>query len=73
MESSQLREIQRCLPALSRDELLELAANAMVLANRSEVREKINWSEFDGILNHGPDPLEFQREIRKEWDHESRP
>ena len=28
----------------------------------------VDWNRYRGILKHGPDPLEYQRAIRAEWD-----
>lgn len=72
MESPNLRAIEQHLPLLTQPEILDLAARLIALAQanaNSEIKET-DLSRYRGILKHGPDPLEYQRQARAEWDRE---
>lgn len=69
MTSPRLKAIEPLLSELSQDEIQELAAELKVRAARRQYEPKpIDWERFDGIIQNGPDPLEYQRAIRSEWD-----
>ncbi|MGV3614760.1 MAG: hypothetical protein ACO1SV_05420 [Fimbriimonas sp.] len=69
MESPHLKAIESHIPALTQAEMLELAAELIERARRMATPpRRLDWEEFRGVLRHGPDPLDFQREARKEWD-----
>jgi len=71
MESPIMRTIEQQLPNLSQAEILSLAARLIALAQERVKRSaESDLSKYNGILKHGPDPLEFQRQIRAEWDRE---
>ena len=68
MESSNLRAIEEQLLKLSQAEILDLAARLIALAQEKASRGVTDLSAYRGILKHGPDPLEYQKQIRAEWD-----
>ena len=68
MESSNLRAIEEQLLKLSQAEILDLAARLIALAQEKASRGETDLSAYRGILKHGPDPLEHQKQIRAEWD-----
>ena len=68
MESPNLREIEKQLPGLTQAEILDLAARLIALAQEKQSRKETDLSKYRGILKNGPDPLEYQKQIRAEWD-----
>ena len=67
MESPIMRTIELQLPNLSQSEILSLAARLIALAQeRVDRPADSDLSKYSGILNHGPDPLDFQQTIRSE-------
>jgi hypothetical protein len=69
MHSAHLKAIEDKIPQLSEDEMLQLAASLIQAARtKSGERKKIDWSKFKGVLKGDIDPLEYQRQMREEWD-----
>ena len=70
MTSPRLKAIEPLLSELSQDEIQELAVELARLTPKVKYAPKpIDWSRFDGVLSkNGPDPLEYQKAIRAEWD-----
>ena len=63
------------LAELTKSEMLQIAAELIERARRADEEDDggegpgvVDWSQFRGLLKHGPDPLEYQRAIRAEWD-----
>jgi len=66
-----MRTIEQQLPNLSQAEILSLAARLIAIAQERVKRPaESDLSKYSGILNHGPDPVDFQKLIRAEWDRE---
>jgi len=74
MDSPTLVDIERQVLLLPAAQQLELAAHLIKLAqlrmSQTLSSREIRWDEYRGILQHGPDPLEYQKESRAEWDRE---
>ncbi|RYG48800.1 hypothetical protein EON79_03420 [bacterium] len=69
MDPAALYEIETRLLDLTAKEKMELGQKLIEQArSESEPSERVDWSEFRGLLKDGPDPLEYQRAIRAEWD-----
>lgn len=69
MHSAHLKAIEEKIQQLSEDEMLQLAASLIQAARtKSGERKTIDWSKFRGVLKGDFDPLEYQRQIREEWD-----
>jgi hypothetical protein len=69
MTSPRLKAIEPLLSELSQEEIEELASELRERSAQSKYKPKpIDWDHFDGIIKNGPDPLEYQRAIRAEWD-----
>jgi hypothetical protein len=69
MESPELRAIESKIPSLSADELLRLAGEMFQAARKlPPTPREIDWKRYVGVLTSGPDPVEFQRNVREEWD-----
>ncbi len=66
-----MRTIEQQLPKLSEAEILSLAARLIaVVRARASGHNETDLSHYSGILSAGPDPLEFQKQIRSEWDRD---
>ncbi len=68
MKSQSMQEIAKQLPSLTQAEILDLAARLIALARVKEGQKETDLSKYLGILKNGPDPLEYQKDIRGEWD-----
>ena len=69
MTSPRLKAIEPLISELSREEIHELTAVLNARAGQPTYEPKpIDWDRFDGIIKNGPDPLEYQKAIRAEWD-----
>ena len=75
MQSSALARIEKQVALLTRDEQIELAAwVAELVAGKqtpSASKHEVEWEKIEGIVKDGPEPLEFQRRARAEWDRDS--
>ncbi len=66
-----MKTIEQQLPNLSQSEILRLAARLIALAQeRVKGRAESDLSKYSGILKPDVDPLQFQKQIRAEWDRE---
>lgn len=66
-----LEKIGELLPGLSRAETLELAAEVVARAEGEPASSaQVEWDRYQGTLRGGggPEPLEYQRAARAEWD-----
>lgn len=70
MTSPRLQAIEPLIAELSPEEMRELASELTQRASQPEdPPKKIDWERFRGVLSKdGPDPVEYQRAIRAEWD-----
>ena len=69
MHSAHLKAIEDKIQQLSEDEMLQLAASLTQAARaRAGDRKRIDWSKFKGVLKADIDSLDYQRQIREEWD-----
>ncbi|MFI5385114.1 MAG: hypothetical protein ACHQ50_03245 [Fimbriimonadales bacterium] len=68
MESPILKQIEQQAELLSQAEVLDLVSRLVDIAKEKAPARQTDLSKYSGILKHGPDPLEFQRQIRAEWD-----
>lgn len=71
METITLVEIEAALPGLSDLDLLMLADRAIQVARsrqESSKRTSVDLNEFSGFLKTDIDPLEYQRQVRAEWE-----
>lgn len=72
MDSPRLKAIEAQLPLLTAPEILDLAARLIALAQAKVASGAVetDLSPYRGILKCGLDPLEYQRQVRAEWDRE---
>lgn len=71
MESPIVKSIEQQLPNLSQAEILGLAARLIALAQeRVKSPAESDLSKYSGILKPDVNPLQFQKQIRAEWDRE---
>ena len=74
MDASTLASIESQVAQLSLDEQIALAAwvNRLIdgVKNNDASKKEVLWESIRGILQDGPDPLEFQRHSRSEWDRD---
>jgi hypothetical protein len=71
MKTITLVEIEAALPGLSDPDLLMLADRAIQVARSRHVsgtRTPVDLNEFSGFLKTDIDPLEYQRQVRAEWE-----
>lgn len=67
MTTPRLQAIEPQLAELSPEEMRELAAELNHRAGPPEYLAKpVDWERFRGVIKNGPDPLEYQREVRAE-------
>jgi hypothetical protein len=73
MDSPALASIENQVARLSRDEQIALAAwvNELVKQDKTNSsKREVEWVKIRGLLTEGPDPLEYQRTIRSDWDRD---
>jgi hypothetical protein len=69
IESTNLRAIRPHLPHLTETEMLDLATELIQRAKAiHSPKPPVDWERFKGVISDGPDPLEYQRQIREEWE-----
>jgi hypothetical protein len=75
MHSANLAKIEKRVARLTREEQIALAAwvARLIEGRDAEATKKrdIYWEKISGILSSGPDPFEYQRQVRSEWDRDS--
>ena len=68
MESPIIKQIEAEAQTLSQAEVLDLVVRLTQIARSKGEKHEIDWSRYAGVLKLTVDPLEYQRQIRSEWD-----
>lgn len=63
-----VEEVEAAVSEWPQEKVLDLIARLATLARERQAARVVDWSRYSGILQTDIDPLDYQHQIRAEWD-----